>query len=103
MMNLKQQLGQRIKELRIKNNLTQSALVEKVNIATKYQSCVETGNSYPSAELIEKYAKVFNIEPSEVLSINNSKIKTELINKINKQLENLSISKLEELYNHIID
>lgn len=103
MMNLKQQLGQRIKELRIKNNLTQSALAEKVNIATKYQSCVETGNSYPSAELIEKYAKVFNIEPSEVLSINNSKIKTELINKINKQLENLSISKLEELYNHIID
>lgn len=102
-MNLKQQLGQRIKELRIKNNLTQSALAEKVNIATKYQSCVETGNSYPSAELIEKYAKVFNIEPSEVLSINNSKIKTELINKINKQLENLSISKLEELYNHIID
>jgi len=102
-MNLKQQLGQRIKELRIKNNLTQSALAEKVNIATKYQSCVETGNSYPSAELIEKYAKAFNLEPSEVLSINNSKIKTDLINKINKKLENLSISKLEEVYNKIND
>lgn len=100
-MNLKQQLGQRIKELRLQNKLTQSSLAEKVNIATKYQSCVETGNSYPSAELIEKYAKVFNIEPAEVLSINNSKIRTELITKINKKIENFSISKLENLYNSL--
>ena len=97
-MNLKQQLGKRIKELRLKNNLTQSALAEIVDIASKYQSCVETGNSYPSAELIEKYAKAFNLEPSEVLSINNSKIKTDLINKINKKIEAFSISKLEKLY-----
>ena len=102
-MNLKQQLGQRIKELRLQNNLTQSALAEKVNIASKYQSFIETGNSYPSAELIEKYAEAFNIEPSEVLSINNSKIKIELINKINKKLETFSISKLEELYKNLND
>ena len=100
-MNLKQQLGQRIKELRMQNNLTQSALAEIVDIASKYQSHIETGNSYPSAELIEKYAKAFNIEPSEVLSINNSKIKTELINKINKKIESFSISKLESLYNKL--
>ena len=100
-MNLKQQLGQRIKELRMQNNLTQSALAEIVDIASKYQSHIETGNSYPSAELIEKYAKAFNIEPSEVLSINNSKIKTELINKINKKIESFSISKLELLYKNL--
>ena len=97
-MNLKQQLGKRIKELRLKNNLTQSALAEIVDIASKYQSHIETGNSYPSAELIERYAEAFNIEPSEVLSINNSKIKTDLIDKINKKIEAFSISKLEKLY-----
>lgn len=48
-MTLKQQLGLRIKELRKKNKLTQAQLAKKVNIATKHESCIETGKNYPSA------------------------------------------------------
>ena len=51
-MNIKEQLGLRIKELRLKNGLKQSELAEKVNIATKHQSCIETGRNYPSADVI---------------------------------------------------
>ena len=68
-MELKKRLGKRIQELRLKNNLKQSELAEKVGIATKHQSCIETGKNYPSAELVENYARVFNIDVAEVLAI----------------------------------
>lgn len=39
-MELKKKLGKRIQELRIKNNLKQYELAEKVGISTKHQSCI---------------------------------------------------------------
>lgn len=68
-MNVKELIGARIKELRLKNNLTQSQLAEKVDIATKHQSCIETGKNFPSAELLERYAEIFNIEVSNLLQL----------------------------------
>ncbi len=56
-MELKKKLGKRIKELRALNNLKQAQLAEMVGIATKSQSCIETGKNFPSADLIEKYAR----------------------------------------------
>ena len=56
-MELKKKLGKRIKELRALNNLKQAQLAEMVGIATKSQSCIETGKNFPFADLIEKYAK----------------------------------------------
>ncbi len=68
-MDIKKQIGIRIKELRLKNNLKQSELAEKVGIAVKHQSCIETGRNFPSAELFEKYAVAFNIDVSKVLNL----------------------------------
>ena len=72
-MELKKKLGRRIKELRTLNNLKQAQLAELAGIATKSQSCIETGKNYPSADLIEKYAKIFKIDVSEVLNISHEK------------------------------
>mgnify|MGYP003296904171 CR=1 FL=1 len=72
-MELKKKLGRRIKELRTLNNLKQAQLAELAGIATKSQSCIETGKNYPSADLIEKYAKIFKIDVSEVLNIAHEK------------------------------
>ncbi len=87
-MGIKEILGKRIKALRIKNNLTQAELAEKVNIASKHQSCIETGKNFPSAELIEKYADVFNIDACEFFSISPFKIqesRQDIIREINQQ------------------
>lgn len=97
-MTLKQQLGLRIKELRKKNKLTQAQLAEKVNIATKHESCIETGKNYPSAELIEKYAKVFNLEPAEVLRIPFKLSKSQLIQNIIKHLTTLAQEDIYKIY-----
>lgn len=97
-MNLKKQLGKRIQELRLKNHLKQSELAEKVGIATKHQSCIETGKNYPSAELIEKYAKVFLVDVSDILSIKHVKDRSELLLKINHLLEKASDDEIKMIY-----
>lgn len=86
-MELKKKLGKRIQELRIKNDLKQSELAEKVGIATKHQSCIETGKNYPSAELVENYAKVFGVDVAEMLDITHVKTTEELLSDIYSMLK----------------
>ena len=93
-MNLKQIVGLRIKELRQRNNLTQFKISELVEITPKHQSCIEIGKNYPSAELIEKYAKVFHMKPEEILLLEDKLSKQELIVKISEQLSKTSYEKL---------
>lgn len=87
-MELKKKLGARIQELRVKKGLTQARLAECVGIAAKHQSCIENGKNYPSAELIEKYAKVFEIDDSDVLAINHIKDVQTLASEINEMIKN---------------
>lgn len=89
-MELKKLLGKRIQELRTKNGLKQSELAEKVGIATKHQSCIETGKNYPSAELVENYAKVFGVDVTEMLDITHIKTTDELLSDINSMLKTAS-------------
>lgn len=97
-MELKKRLGKRIQELRLKNNLKQSELAEKVGIATKHQSCIETGKNYPSAELVENYARVFNIDVAEVLAIEHIKSRKELAYEINKLIKNANDNEMITIY-----
>ena len=94
-MGIKEILGKRIKNLRIKHNLT---LAEKVNIAHKHQSCIETGKNFPSAELIEKYAQVFNIDATEFLSISSFTIKEDRKDVLNRISKNLNKATDYEIY-----
>lgn len=89
-MKLKKLLGKRIQELRTKNGLKQSELAEKVGIATKHQSCIETGKNYPSAELVENYAKVFDVDVTEMLDITHIKTTDELLADIYSMLKTAS-------------
>ena len=85
-MTIKKLLGLRIKELRKSKNLTQAELAKLVSIDPKHQSCIENGRNFPSAELINKYAKVFDISECELIriehNINRDDLEDKLINKI---------------------
>ena len=82
-MNLKKRFGKRIQELRNKRNLKQSELAELVGIATKTHSCIETGRNFPSSDLIEKYAKAFNLDIADILTINHINSEQDLYKDIN--------------------
>lgn len=97
-MILKIKLGKRIQELRLKNKYKQSELAELVGIATKTQSCIETGKNYPSAELIEKYAKAFNIELAEVINISHIKTDDEILENIQNLISKADKEQLTLIY-----
>ena len=86
-MELKKKLGKRIQELRCKNGLKQAELAEKVGIATKTQSCIETGKNFPSADLIERYANALNVDISEILNISHIKTREELLKETKELIE----------------
>lgn len=102
-MDLKKRFGKRIQELRMKNALKQSELAEKVGIATKHQSCIETGKNFPSADLIERYAEIFKIDTADLLLIQNDKSKSALIKEVNELLNKASEIEVKKVHRVVKD
>lgn len=97
-MSLKYLLGQRIKELRLKKNMTQAQLAEHVSIDPKHQSCIENGRNFPSSDLLDKYAHVFEIDICDLLKIEHNKSRTELEKKLQKLIKNSSDEEFKIIY-----
>ena len=57
--------GNRIKELRKKNKLTQAQLAELIDISTNYVGMIERGERKTKTEKIFQFAKIFNISMEE--------------------------------------
>lgn len=79
-MNLKQRLGNNIKQLRLSNSLTQEELAEKINLSAKSLSQIELGNNFVSAETLEKICSAINIKPKRLFDfeLNNDESKNML-------------------------
>ena len=73
-MNYKK-LGKRIKEERLKQDLTQEKLAESVNLTGVYISHIETGTTKPSLETLVNLCNVLNVTPDFLLfdSLHKSK------------------------------
>ena len=98
MQDTKKYLGARIQEFRKQKNLKQSELAEILNIDSKHISKIECGRCFPSFELLDKMAGVFDVEPYELLQNYHLKPKNELISEINKILEESNPDKLKNIY-----
>jgi len=59
-------LGNNIKRCRLRNNLSQLALAEKVDISTNFLSDIERCKAWISPSTLVKLASVLNIEPYEL-------------------------------------
>ena len=59
-------LGNNIKRCRLKNNLSQMALADKVDISTNFLSDIERCKTWISPNTLVKLAAVLNIEPYEL-------------------------------------
>lgn len=66
MATLTQKFGQRIKELRKKQNLTQEKLAELAKIDYSYLNLIESGKKNPSLKRIGKIARVLKVSLSEL-------------------------------------
>ena len=60
-------IGNRIKNYRTKQHLTQEQLAEWLNISVEYMSRIENGNCRASYSLIEKMSRLFQVDESELM------------------------------------
>ncbi len=102
-MSLKKDFGKRLKEIRQKRGFTQFQLAEKAEIDAKHMSHIETGRSFPKADLIEKFAKILNVEYNIFFNITHHMSRDEIIAEINSILDNAGDEKLGIIYRLISD
>ena len=98
-MDIKNQLGSKIKRLRLKHKLTQEQLAEKMQIAPRTLCGIENGENFVKAETLAKLCEVFDITSFELFAFDHIKPQEELINEIINDIKMLkSREKIETLY-----
>ena len=90
-----------IKDLRLKNGFTQEQFAEKLGITINGVSNIERNRYQPTAKMIDKICKAFNITPIELLTI-QSEANEDLIKNINAVLANCSKKQLKQIYDMIL-
>lgn len=70
---IKEKIGKRIKELRLKNNMTQEVFAELSGLDRTYITSLERGQRNISIVNLERIAKAFDISLSELLSFEEIK------------------------------
>ena len=88
-MNIKQEIGQRIKRVRKQKGLTQEELAEIMEISSRNLSNIELGNSFPKPETLEKFLKVMDITTQTLFANDSVKSNEELLEGINFLIESI--------------
>lgn len=68
-------IGRRIRNTRIKNNLTQENLADKINVSVAFLSRVERGTSQINLKRLTQIAEVLGVSPGYLLTGSNMKSK----------------------------
>lgn len=101
--DFKKMFGKRIKELRVKNGLSQEQLAEMIDVGERNLSKIECGNVFVKAKTFAKLIDALKIEPKELLDFSKydefEYIKTTLIEGI--QTEKIDIHLLYRIYKAI--
>lgn len=98
-MNIKKQLGSKIKRLRQKRGYTQEQLAEQIGIATRTLSGIEIGENFVTADTLEKVFDVLNVTSTELFAFDHLRPNEELIKEIVDDLQGLkNRDKIETIY-----
>ena len=91
-------LGEVFKEYRVKNNLTQEKIAEKLGISVKYISRIENGTGGVKVETLVNYMNILGISPNVIFEklIIHKDLKTQM--KLSKKASELSDEKLDFKY-----
>mgnify|MGYP000690040337 FL=1 len=88
-------LGEVFKEYRVKNNLTQEKIAEKLGISVKYISRIENGTGGVKVETLVNYMNILGISPNVIFEklIIHKDLETQM--KLSKKASKLSDEKLD--------
>lgn len=104
-MDIKKELGEKIKRLRKRRGLTQEQLAELIDISPRNYSNIELGITYPKSETLEKIIKALNTTTQELFANDHIKTNKEFIEKINSYVNSIknNNSQLELVYKILRD
>ena len=100
-MGIKEELGKKIKRMRVNRGLTQEQLAEAVDVSQRTLSGIEIGENFVTAETLDKIIKALSTTSEELFATSHLKEEQELIKEIEKNLRTISKNptKLDILYN----
>lgn len=90
-------IGQRIREFRKLNNLSQEQLAERVNISTTHMSHIETGNTKLSLPVFVNIAETLGVTTDELLGSKNTNTKEDSMKQIDSILHQCSLQEIKIL------
>ena len=98
-MNIKKEFGTKIKRLRLKRGLTQEQLAERIEIAPRTLSGIESGKNFVTSETLGKMLDVLDITSSELFAFDHIKPQDDLKEELLKDILNLTDrNKIETVY-----
>ncbi len=89
-------IGDKILELRKKNDLSQEKLAEKIDVTRQTISNWELGETSPDLKQASELAKVFNVTLDELVGINREDILYDKVNSVEEK-SNFILKKLSHL------
>lgn len=64
---LAQNFGSNVRRLRLERGLSQEALADQVELAVTYVGQIERGRRNPTLEVVERFARVLESDPLDLL------------------------------------
>lgn len=97
----KHDLGNRIRELREYNNLTQMEFAEMLNISDTALSKIECGKSYPSIETAATMAEKLHISLGYLVASNKKAERDICVEEIIHQVEMMELYDAQSIFEYI--
>ena len=86
-MGVKEELGKKLKRMRINRGLTQEQLAEAIDISQRTLSGIEIGENFVTAETLDKIIKALNTTTEELFATTHLKDEHELLEEIQSSIK----------------
>ena len=98
-LNIKKQLGARIKQLRQTKGFSQEQFAERLGIATRTLCGIEIGKNFLTSKTLEKILEILEITPQELFIINHYQPREDLEQDIFNTIKSIQDrEKIEIIY-----
>lgn len=102
-LNIKKQLGARIKKLKQDRGYSQEQFAEKLGLAARTLCGIEIGKNFFTADTLEKILQTLDITPQDLFMVNYIKPKDVLVDEIIKTVQSINDrEKIETIYKIIM-
>lgn len=101
--NMLKLFGKRLKELRVKNKITQEKLAEIIGVEQQQICRIEKGGCFTTIDNIEKLSAALNIPVNELFNFSHQKESDALLSELNELLKKASDEQIRMIYRIVND